>query len=85
MKWKCWDGRVLDIKEMTTEHLKNVIAMLRRNRVVTFDEYLSCAAHACSGSCGEYSAMAAESELDSMKPWAGLEKLEAELERRPKT
>ena len=82
LKWRCKDGRMLDIKDMTTAHLKNTIAMLRRNNVVTPDEFFNCAAYACSSTSGEYAAMAAEQELMLMKPWHGLELMEAELARR---
>ena len=82
MKWKCRDGRILDIKDMDTGHLRNVIARLRRHGVVTPDEYMNCAAYACSSSSGEYAAMAADQELAGMKPWRGLDVLETELQGR---
>lgn len=82
MKWKCKDGRVLEVSEMGTDHLKNTIAMLRRNGVVTPDEFLSCLAYACSGDTPDGAAMAAEAEVDGMKQWNGLEVLEDELARR---
>ena len=82
MKWKCKDGRELDIKDMETNHLKNAIAMLRRKGVVTTDEYLSCLAYACSGDTPDGAAMAAEAEVDRMKPWKGLEVMEVELQSR---
>lgn len=82
MKWKCKDGRIIDIKDIETDHLRNIINMLRRKGVVTPDEYLSCLAYACSGDTPDGAAMAAEAEVDRMKPWAKLELLEAELGRR---
>jgi len=81
-KWKCRDGRVLDIKDMETRHLRNTIAMLRRNGVVTTDEYMSCLAYACSSDTPDGAAMCAESEVASMRPWTGLKIMEEELERR---
>ena len=80
MKWKCTDGRVLDHQEIETNHLRNIIGLLRRKGVVTLDEYLSCAAYAASAPDG--AAMCAENELEGMRPWKGLEILEAELESR---
>lgn len=82
MKWKCKDGRELDIKDMETNHLKNAVAMLRRKGVVTTDEYLSCLAYACSGDTPDGAAMAAEAEFSSMKPWKGLAIMEEELASR---
>jgi hypothetical protein len=82
MKWKCKDGREIELRDMETGHLKNAIAMLRRQNVVTEDEFLSCAAYACSSSSGEYAAMAAENEMMNMRPWKGLKMMEAELGRR---
>lgn len=79
MKWKCKDGRELELADMSTDHLKNVITMLRSKGTVTPNEYLSCLAYACSSNTGEYAAMAAEQELDDMQPWIGLELLENEL------
>jgi len=83
MKWKCKDGREIDIKDMEASHLKNAIAMLRRKGVVTTDEFLSCLAYACSGDTPDGAAMAAETEVDRMKPWKGLNIMEDELARRP--
>ena len=82
MHWKCRDGRVLDIKDMEADHLRNTINMLRRNRVVTPDEYLSCLTYACSGDTPDGAAMAAETESDGMRPWQGLAIMESELSRR---
>lgn len=82
MKWKCKDGRVLDIKDMETDHIQNVINMLRRKNVVTENEYLDCLAYACSGSTPDGAAMAAEAEVDRMKQWKGLELLGDELDQR---
>lgn len=84
MKWTCRDGRVLDTKDMTTSHLTNVIAMLRRNNVVTPDEFLSCAAYAASSNTSDAASYAAEAEMLDMRPWKGLELLEEELARRVK-
>lgn len=80
--WKCKDGRVLELKDIETDHLKNIIAVLRRKGLVTMDEFLSCAAYACAGSTPDGAAMAAENELAGMCPWEGLEILEDELATR---
>jgi hypothetical protein len=82
MKWKCKDGREIELRDMETVHIRNAIAMLRRQNVVTEDEFLSCAAYACSSNSGEYAAMAAENEMINMRPWKGLEIMESELASR---
>lgn len=82
MKWKCKDGRELEISDMDTAHLINAIAMLRRNYVVTPNEYLDCLGYACSSDTPDGAAMAAENELSTMKPWKGLALMEAELATR---
>jgi len=33
-KWKTLDGRILDIKSMDTEHIKNCVAILERNHKI---------------------------------------------------
>jgi hypothetical protein len=82
MKWKSKDGRVWDIKDMATPHLKNTIAMLRRNNVVTVQDFMGCVGYACSNSTGDMASDAAEGEAMAMRPWKGMEELEAELESR---
>ena len=84
MRWRCKDGRVLELAEIETDHLKNIVHYLRSKGAVTPDEYIDCLGYACSSSTPDGAAMAAEQELEGMKPMAGLEKLEAELERRLK-
>lgn len=82
MKWRCKDGRELELHEIETNHLKNIIAMVRRNGVVTPRTYVSCLMYACSEQTPQGAADAAEEEWRRMKPWKGLELLEAELEKR---
>jgi hypothetical protein len=82
MKWKCKDGRVIDITQMDTQHLRNTINMLRQKGVVTQNEWDDCARYAFSPMSGEYAAMAAEQELYNSHPWSGLAKMEAELAKR---
>lgn len=80
-KWKTRDGRVLDIREMETAHLRSAIGMLRRNGYVTREE-LCDAMCTASGLGGEFAQMAAEQEITSMKLHATMEALSEELERR---
>jgi hypothetical protein len=80
MKWKTRDGRTLAPSEMSTEHLKNAIAMLRRQGKVTHGELLSMIAYA--GSAPDGAAMAVEQEIDNARVSRGLSVLEAELSRR---
>lgn len=82
MIWKCRDGRLIPIEDLETDHLKNIVAMLRRQGFVTPSEFFSCAGYAFSPMTGEYASMAAENELNRMTPWTGLEKLEEELNKR---
>lgn len=72
----------MDIKDMETEHLTNAINVLRRRGVVTWDEYRSCLAYACSSSTPDGAAMCGLRELDRMKPWKDLGLMEEELELR---
>ena len=39
MYWTTKDGRKIDIKDMSDCHLRNAVAMLRRNGFVGADEY----------------------------------------------
>lgn len=82
MKWRCKDGREIELHEIETGHLKNIIEMLRRKGVVSPRVYFSCLAYSCSSDTPDGAAMAAETEWLSMKPWKGMELLEAELDKR---
>lgn len=81
MKWKCKDGRELELHEIETDHLKNIITWLRRQGVTTTDEFLDCLGASASVS-GEFAQMALDNEAMSMTPWKDLELLEAELKKR---
>ena len=82
MKWTCKDGRVLDIRDMDTQHLRNAVNMLRRKGAVTAYEFESCARYAFSSMSGDMASMAAENELMRMIPYKPLEVMERELEKR---
>lgn len=80
-EWKCQDGRVLKIVAMDDGHLRNTIRMLRRKGYCTTTEFANCAAYA-NATNGEYAALAAENELDQMRPAIQLDNLIAEADRR---
>lgn len=82
MKWKCRDGHELELHEIETDHLRNIVRMLRRKGAVSSDEFFSCAAYAGSPDTPDGAAYSAEMELISMRPWKGMELLEAELDKR---
>ena len=77
MKWRTKDGRELDIKKMSTDHLKNTVAMLKRHSpnidwAVKLSPYLSEAA----ANASEHAADAIEMELrqlDERMDKAGVE------------
>ena len=78
-KWTTKDGRVLNISDMTTEHIKNTIAMLERKGFVTpkdFSYYFSCVHQ------GDIAQMEFERELDRVKPCIPLVWLKEELSKR---
>ena len=81
MKWKCKDGRVLDIQSMTTDHLKNTISMLRRNKFITPDEYLDMLSCAYSFQ-GEMAQYYAEQDLGNYSPSNTLAYMEETLNGR---
>lgn len=81
MKWRCADGRLIEIADMATDHLKNAAAHLRRNRVVTPDEWWRgvAAAASCQGEMASYYA---DQEVTGMIPSRKLAAMEDELRRR---
>ena len=78
--WITKDGRVLKPSEMTTEHLQNAIAMMRREGRITPGELLDMIAYA--GSAPDGAALAVEREIEEAQVSWGLSVLEAELSRR---
>ena len=84
MKWTCKDGRVMEMSEMSTSHLKNTIAMLGRKGWVTHAEFTQAWVYAYSPWSGEMAADAVQAELDNMIPSRRLEALENELVNRGK-
>ena len=82
-KWKQKDGIKIKIKDMSIFHLKNSIAMMKRNGYVSTDTlnfYLTC-----EGPNGDMAQMAFEQELDHIidQPVSStLSALERELKKR---
>ena len=81
MKWKCLDGRELEISEMHTDHIKNCVAMMRREGFCTVRELAQMFAMP-RDMMGEMAADALDRELDDVKASSALEEMEEELERR---
>ena len=81
--WKCKDGRVLDISAMTTDHIKNCIAMMRRKGFVSVEEfrYYLCADTSAMGD-GAYDAF--ENEMSSLRFCRAIDAMEAEVNKREK-
>lgn len=82
MKWRCKDGRSIELSDMETSHLHNTVNMLRRKGFVTPEDFDACARYAYSPMSGDYAAMAAEQELLRSHPSRQLAQLEAELAER---
>ena len=82
MKWKCGDGSEVEIGEMSTAHLENAIAMLKRKGFVSLDVFFSCGAYAFSADTPDGAAACAEAEFDRMTPSKLLGCLEGELNKR---
>jgi hypothetical protein len=81
MKWTKQDGTQVEISEMSTEHLKNTLAMLKRKGYVSPEEWEAHLAAAFSFS-GEMSSYYAEQEADRMKVHAAIPALEKEYAKR---
>jgi hypothetical protein len=81
--WKCADGRVLKLTDMTKEHLGNAAAMLRRRGFCRTEEFWDCLSgmHSLRG---EMAQMHAENALADMCPHSALDAIEDELEARRK-
>lgn len=78
--WKTRDGRVLPIREMDTDHLRNCVNMLRRNGRVTAGELAGMFAYASDAPDG--AAMTVENEIAGSWPSKKLEAMEDEIARR---
>ncbi len=81
MKWTTKDGRTLNIKDMSTLHLRNAVAMLRREGFVSEEDFLVCLG-AASSLRGEMASMYAEQEAYGMKVSPALGPMEEELASR---
>ena len=79
--WTTRDGRVIKVDDLETDHLANIVAMLKRKGFCSYDEFMSAAAgvHCLQG---EYAQMAAEEAVAGMKPSRMFERLERELRHR---
>jgi hypothetical protein len=81
MKWTCRDGRILDIKEMHEAHIKNCIAMMRREGHCSMREFCNAVTFA-NLLGGELAREAAAEEISRMNPISAIDILEDELARR---
>jgi hypothetical protein len=76
MKWNTKDGRIINIDEMTDQHLANSIAMLRRNGFCSIEEFDDACDSAFSAH-GEMASYYSEQQLDGMKVSAELSYMES--------
>ena len=81
MQWTTKDGRKIDVKDMSDDHLRNAVAMLRRQGFVGADEYEVAIGSAFSMS-GEMAAYYAEQSVADMMPSQCLDAMEYELSMR---
>lgn len=87
MKWTQKNGVKIDIKDMSTQHLRNTIALLERKRERIYGLGLDAAAAAASFQ-GEMAYYYAEQESDQLIDYANafairkIEPLRRELEKR---
>lgn len=82
--WKTKDGRRLTPAEMTTEHITNTLAMLKRKGWVSVEEFEH--SWACAFSLrGEMASYYAEQAASELKPASIIDALEEELTRRTVT
>lgn len=69
--WKCRDGRVLLIREMSDDHIRNTLAMLRSKGVVSMRAWQDERPQWAAGFQGEFAQDAAEqSYYDELEAWA---------------
>lgn len=76
MHWTTKDGRKIDIKDMSDSHLRNAIAMLRRNGIVGADELKIGSAYSMQWEMAQYYA---EQTVADMAPSRLLDEMEHEL------
>ena len=81
MKWRTKDGRVLDVEEMETDHLKSCIKLMRSAGFMSMSEFWAYL-KVPWGNMGECAEMAVEQEMRAAKPTFAIDKMEEELERR---
>ncbi len=81
MKWTTKDGRVLRLSEMSTDHLKNAAAMLRRKGYCSVDEF-ELSWSALSMCQGEMASYYAEQACADLRPTRALDALDAEIATR---
>jgi len=83
MKWKTKDGEKLEISQMSTSHIENTLAMLKRNGFCSakmFHFYMTC-----GEPNGEMAQVVFDKELDywlGKTPTKYIDEFEKELENR---
>lgn len=80
MVWKTKDGRFIEIRQLSDDHLSNIVTMLRRDGYVTEDEWFAELARMCCGS--ESSTYEAGRNFDEMKTHTVAEAIFEEYEIR---
>jgi len=80
MKWKCKDGRKIEIKELGDNHLKSINAMLKRNGFCHSDTYFSALAYMSDAPDGAYDAISGE--IDTWKHSSMTDAIFDEIEER---
>lgn len=80
MKWKCADGRIIEIEKMEIDHAKNCLSLLRKKGFVSIDEFWgSCQ---CASSCGgDMASYYAEQEIAAMRPHPVVDAFEKRISR----
>lgn len=78
--WKTKDGRELDVERMETRHIKNALAMLRRDNCGGWDELASIFSYMGSAPDGAYDA--ASTALHTLKYSPFVEIFRDELAKR---
>lgn len=80
LKWTTRDGRVLEVSEMHPAHLRNCIAMIRRQGFCSMREFYQAINH--SAYLGDNAREAAAESICKMNPTLVIDALEQELEKR---